>query len=146
MAAKTTGTGEFANSLLKLIFNGTAFANMADNAATSPFVNLYASLHTASPTATGNQSSQEASFPGYMRTAVARNSGGWIVTANSVSPASAITFATATGGSDVITHFGIGTSSTGNGHLLWFGPVTPQVVITTSAQVQLSASSIVTEV
>jgi len=31
----------FENSLLKLIFNATAIANLADNAATSPLTNLY---------------------------------------------------------------------------------------------------------
>jgi hypothetical protein len=33
MAAKTTGNGQYANNLLKLIFNATAYANIADNAA-----------------------------------------------------------------------------------------------------------------
>jgi hypothetical protein len=37
------------NNLLKLIFNATAWANMADNAASSPYTNLYISLHTGSP-------------------------------------------------------------------------------------------------
>ena len=37
------------NNLLKLIFNATAWANMADNAATSPYTNLYVGLYTADP-------------------------------------------------------------------------------------------------
>jgi hypothetical protein len=39
----------FENDLLKLIFNATAIANLADNAASSPLTNLYVSLHTADP-------------------------------------------------------------------------------------------------
>lgn len=42
MAGKTD---VFENDLLKLIFNGTAIANLADNAA--PLNNLYLTLHTA---------------------------------------------------------------------------------------------------
>ena len=37
----------FDNDLLKLIFNATAIANIADNAGSSPLTNLYLSLHTA---------------------------------------------------------------------------------------------------
>ncbi len=39
----------FENDLLKLIFNATAIANIADNAGSSPLTNLYVSLHTADP-------------------------------------------------------------------------------------------------
>ena len=65
----------FENDILKLIFNGTAITNVADNAATSPLANLYVSLHTADPTDAGNQTSNEISYTGYARVAVARNSG-----------------------------------------------------------------------
>ena len=41
------------NNLLKLLFNATAWAGIADNAASSPYTNLYLSLHTADP-GTGN--------------------------------------------------------------------------------------------
>lgn len=37
----------FDNDFLKLIFNATAIANIADNAATAPLTNIYLSLHTA---------------------------------------------------------------------------------------------------
>lgn len=48
------GKGDtFENDVLKLIFNGTAIANLADNAASSPLTNLEVSLHTADPTDSG---------------------------------------------------------------------------------------------
>ena len=62
----------FENDLLKLIFNGTAIANIADNAATSPLTNLFVALHTADPGETGNQSTNEVSYTGYARATVAR--------------------------------------------------------------------------
>lgn len=145
MPAKVTSSGEFANNLLKLIFNGTAYANMADNAASSPFTNLYVSLHTASPGATGNQTTNEAAYTSYARVAVARNSGGWTVTTNSVAPAATISFPAATGGTETETYFGIGTSSSGTGHLLYFGAISPTIAVANGVTPQLTTSSALTE-
>ena len=43
---KSTAT---CNSILALIFNATAWADIAENDTSSPLANLYLSLHTASP-------------------------------------------------------------------------------------------------
>src|SRR5574340_1328219 len=82
MAKGTT----FDNDLLKLIFQATGIANMADNASVSPLTNLYVSLHTADPGAAGNQTTNEVAYTSYARVAIARTSAGWTVTSNSVSP------------------------------------------------------------
>jgi hypothetical protein len=37
------------NNWLKLLFNATAIANIADNAATSPITTIAVALHTADP-------------------------------------------------------------------------------------------------
>lgn len=78
----------FENDLLKLIFNATPIAGLADNAASSPVTNLYMALHTADPGEAGNQTTSEISYTGYTRLAVLRTGAGWTVTANSVSPVS----------------------------------------------------------
>lgn len=77
----------FENDLLKLIFNGTAIANIADNAATAPLTDLWLSLHTADPGEAGSQTTSETAYTGYARVAVARTSGGWSVSGASVSAA-----------------------------------------------------------
>lgn len=133
------------NSLLKLIFNATAIANLADNAASSPLTNLYLSLHTADPTAAGNQTSNEAAYTGYARVAITRNSGGWTVTSNSVSPAATVSFPPCTGGSATITHAGVGTASSGVGSLLYSGTVTPNISVTSGVTPQLTTASTLTE-
>jgi hypothetical protein len=135
----------FENDLLKLIFNGTAVANVADNAATSPLTNLYVALHTADPTDTGTQASNEAGYTGYARVAVARSSAGWTVTNSSVSPAATITFPAATGGSATITNFSIGVASTGTSKILYSGTVSPSIAVTSGVTPQLTTSSTVTE-
>ena len=100
----------FENDLLLLIFNGTAIANIADNAASSPLTNLYVSLHTGDPGEAGNQTTNECAYTSYARVAVARSGSGWTVSGNAVSNAAAITFPAATGGTETATHFAVGRS------------------------------------
>ena len=135
----------FENDILKLIFNATAIANIADNAATSPLTNLYISLHTADPTDTGNQTSSEATYTSYARVAVARTTGGWTVTGNVARPVAAITFPAATGGSSTISHFAIGTASTGTGKVLYAGAVSPTITVTAGITPQLTTNTSITE-
>jgi len=135
----------FENSLLKLIFNATAIANLADNAATSPLTNLYVSLHTADPGEAGDQSTSEATYTGYARVAVLRTSGGWTVTNNSVSPVANIDFGNCTAGTNTITYFGVGTASTGAGVLYYSGTVTPSISVSSGVTPRLTTASTITE-
>lgn len=135
----------FSSSLLGLIFNASTIANLAINATSSPATNLYVSLHTADPTASGNQSSSEATYTSYARVAVARSNVGWTITSNSVSPAATISFPACTGGSNTITNFGIGLGSSGSGTLLYSGTVTPNISVSSGVTPQLTTATTVTE-
>lgn len=136
----------FENDLLSLIFNGTPIANLADNAATSPLTNVFIALHTSDPGEAGNQSTSEVSYTGYARVAVARTSGGWTITTNSVSPVSAIEFAEMTGGTGgTVTHASIGTASSGAGKILYSGALTPTVAVATGVIPRIKNTSTITE-
>jgi len=135
----------FENDFLKLIFNATAIANIADNTATSPLANLYVSLHTADPGEAGNQSTNEIAYTSYARVAVARTSGGWTVTGNSVSPVADINFPAGTGGAGTATHFGVGTAASGIDKLLYSGTITPNIITGAGITPQLTQSSSITE-
>lgn len=87
------GGDTWENDLAKLIFQGTAVANIADNAAASPLTNLYLALHTADPTGSGSQTTSEANYNGYARQAVSRNSGGFSISGGIVSLVSNCSFA-----------------------------------------------------
>lgn len=141
---KVISNGEYANNLLKLIFNATAYTGIADNAA-SPITSLYCSLHIGSPTSSGNQTTNEAAYPGYARVAVSRSTSGWTVTNNIVTPVSNIDFPTATGGEEVITYFGIGTAATGTGHLLYFCSISP-LKVSINITPQFTTSSAISEI
>lgn len=136
----------FENSLLKLYFNGTAIANVADNAASSPLTVLWLSLHTADPGDTGTQATSEATYTSYVRLSTNRTTGagGWTVTTNSASPASNCDFAACTGSTNTITHFGIGRSSTGAGTLDISGTVTPNISVSSGVTPRLTTATAVT--
>lgn len=135
----------FENDFLKLVFTATAIANIADNAATSPLTNLYVSLHTADPGETGDQTTNETTYTSYTRVAVARTTGGWTVTANSVSPAATISFPQCTGGTATITHAAVGTASSGTGKILYKGALTPSISVSAGVTPQITTASTIAE-
>lgn len=135
----------FENDWLKLIFNATAIADLAENDSSSPATNLYVSLHTADPGEAGDQTTSEATYTSYARVAVARTTGGWTVTANSVSPFADITFPACTGGTNTITHLAVGVASSGAGKLLYSGTVSPNISVTTGVTPIITTATTITE-
>lgn len=114
----------FENDLLKLIFNGTAIANLADNAASSPLTSLYGSLHATDPGEAGDQTTGEVSYTGYARQAIARTTGGFTVSANVVSLAAAVNFPVGSAGAQTTAfYFAFGTAVSGAGKILYSGPI-----------------------
>jgi len=132
------------NSIALLLFNGTAIANLADNAASSPATNLYVSFHTSDPGEAGSQTTNETSYTSYARVAVARSGSGWTVTGNSVSPAANVDAPQCTGGTATLTHFGIGLSSSGPGTLLFKGTLSPNISVSSGVTPRLSTSTTIT--
>lgn len=135
----------FENDILALIFNATAIANIADNAAASPLANLYVSLHTGDPGEGGNQTTSECAYTSYARVAVARSGSGWTVSGNSVSPAANIDFPAATGGTETATYAAIGTASSSTGKILYSGAISPSISISTGVTPRLTTASTITE-
>lgn len=135
----------FENDLMKLIFNATAIANIADNAASSPITNIEVSLHTADPGEAGDQTTSEITYTSYARVAVARSTAGWTVTNNSASPAANIDFPTGSGGSGTATHAAVGTAHTSTGKILYSGTVTPNIVTGSGVTPRLTTASTITE-
>jgi hypothetical protein len=135
----------FENDLLKLIFNATAIANIADNAASSPATSFYLALHTADPTDAGNQSSNECAYTSYAREAVARTSGGFTVSGSSCTLTANVDFTEATGGTETATHFSVGTAVSGTGKILYAGTITPNISISTGVTPRLTTGTTITE-
>ena len=132
------------NSILLLIFNATLWANYAQNAASSPEPAIGNALHTADPGETGNASTNEVAYTSYARVDVNRNSGGWTVTNNSVSPVANIDFPNGTGGSGTVTHWSTCKTGGGTAAILWSGSVSPSIVCGNGVQPRLSVASAIT--
>lgn len=135
----------FENDYVKLVFNGDAIANIADNAASSPLTNLYLSLHTSDPGEAGDQTTNECAYTSYARVAVARSSSGFTVSGASVTLAANTDFPKCTGGSETVTHFAIGTASSGAGKILYSGTVTPNIAVSTGVTPRLTTGTTITE-
>jgi len=118
-----TASNAFENAILDLVFSNQAFAKIGDSSGLQPSGadgSLYISLHTGDPGEAGDQTTNEASYTGYGRKAVGRTAG-WDISGPVASNENAITFDECTGGSDTITHFGVGTDGAGAGVLLFSG-------------------------
>lgn len=127
-----SATNAFETALLSLIFENTDAANVGDATGLRGSVtagNFWISLHTADPGETGNQTTSEATYTGYARVSVARSTTGWTVTGNLATNDSPITFGACTAGTNTITHFGIGSASSGVGNLFIKGPLTASLAV-----------------
>lgn len=127
-----TATNAFESACLTLYFNNTDHANVGDaagiqNSATAG--SFYISLHTGDPGETGDQTTSEATYTSYARVAVARSGAGWTVSGANVSNAAAVTFPACSGGTNTITHFGIGSDSSGAGNLFFSGALSGSLAV-----------------
>lgn len=142
-----TGKSNYwSDGLLNLLFNATALANIADNAASSPLTALWFSLHTADPGAGGDQTTNEIAYTSYARVSVARTVAGFpLTTSQVISPAAVISWPLGTGGGGVAAFFGIGIASVGAGQLLYTGTVTPNITCGVGVQPQLTTATTISE-
>jgi hypothetical protein len=127
-----TKSNSWENGLLLLLLNNTAFAGVGDVSGLQPSGtagSLYVSLHTGDPGEAGAQNTSEAAYTSYARVAVVRSGSGWTVSGNAASNAAAITFPQCTGGSATVTHFGVGTASSGAGVLLYKGALSASLAV-----------------
>lgn len=136
------------NDYLKLIFNNTTMSLVGDATGivgSTSAGSLYFSLHTSDPGEAGDQTTNEIAYTSYARVAVARSAGGFTVSTNTVALVANVSFPAGTGGSGTATHWGLGTSSSGAGKLLYKGAISPNIVCGNGVTPQLTAGTVVTE-
>ena len=130
-------------NLLALIFNNTNWAAIGDATGlrgSTAAGNFFISLHTADPGETGTQSTSETAYTGYARISVVRSAGGWTVSGATATNAAAITFGTCTAlPGAAISHFGIGTDTSGVGNLIFKGTSTYTVLVSNAPNFAIGA-------
>jgi hypothetical protein len=140
----------FSNQMLKLNLQGVGIPSIADNTATTPATVLCVALHTADPGAGGNQTSNEAAYPGYARLSVPRSPAGWTVTGATANPTNSLTFSAASGGTETENWFSIGiptggTTCNGALEIMYRGQITPPLTITGGVSPQLTTGTAINE-
>lgn len=140
-------TNTWEADLIALLFNNTNTGDIGDATGlrgSSTAGSLYVSLHTADPGEAGDQTTNETSYGSYARQGVLRaaGAGGWTVSTNQAQNTSVINFPACTSGSATLTHFGIGTASSGTGALLYKGALSPNIAVSSGVTPQIPASGI----
>lgn len=131
--------------LFKLLFQNIDWANVGDAAGLQNSAadgSFYIGLHTADPGEAGDQTTSEATYTGYARVAVARTTGGWSVSGNTVSNVATVAFALCTAGSNTITHFVIGRASSGAGEIIVSGALTASLAVSNGITPSFAAGSL----
>jgi hypothetical protein len=135
----------FENDLLLLIFNNTDITLIGDAAGlqnSAAAGSLYVSLHTSDPGEAGDQTTNETAYTNYVRVAVARSGAGWTVTGNAVANAALVQFAQCGVTGATLTHFGVGTDSSGAGKLLYSGALSASLAVSSGIQPQFAAGDL----
>lgn len=131
----TTSSNDFLNYWLRNV------APSWDGATT-----LYLSLHTGAVGLAGNQTTNEATYTGYARVALARNSSGAFVAASSGSSVNAalILFGLCTGGTlpETLTHVAIGENASGAGTVIATGALNQALVVNLSSRPEFDPSTL----
>lgn len=131
------------NSILALIFNATAWADIAENDSSTPATNLYLSLHTADPGVGGLQTTNETSYTNYVRIAVVRTTSGWAVPSGGATANAALAqFAQCGASGATLTHVAIGTGASGAGLVLYAGALTSSLAVANGIQPQFAAGAL----
>ncbi len=131
--------------LLKLLFNNIAATLIGDGGGLQPSGSpgsFFVSLHTANPGEAGDQETNEATYASYVRVAVVRSAAGWTVTGSSVKNTALVQWPKATGGSQTLTHFGVGTGASGAGKLLYKGLLGTAIAVSIGIQPESLAGSL----
>jgi hypothetical protein len=141
-------SNQFETDFLNLVFKNQAATGIGDASgllASATSGSLYVSLHTSDPGEAGDQSTNEATFGGYARVAVPRGAG-WTVSSPSATNSADINFPACTSGNNTITHFGIGTSSSGAGKLLFSGAFGASISVSSGITLSILAGNLSTTV
>jgi hypothetical protein len=136
------------NGMLLLLFNNTDCSLIGDATGlrgSTTAGSLYFSLHTADPGEAGDQTTNECAYTSYARVAAARSGAAFTVTANAVATVADTVFPTCTGGTSAATHWGLGTSVSGAGKLLYKGALGATINIANTLTPRITAGTCVTE-
>ena len=139
-----TATNQFEDDLLDLLFTNATAPNIGDGTgiAGGTVGSIQVSLHTATLSDTDTlATASEAAYTSYARETVARSVAEWTVASGTVDNDNAITFTTATGGSETETDFGLCLQTSGD-FLQIFGALTASLAVSNGITPEFAAGDL----
>jgi hypothetical protein len=137
---KSTAT---CNSVVNLMYRATAWANVADNAASSPLTNTHVGLHTGNLTAgTNSQAENETAYTDYARQAVARSTGWSAASGGATENAATISFPQCGASGATLTHVSTGVASSGATAVWHYGALNSPLAVSSGITPQFAAGAL----
>lgn len=137
---KSTAT---CNSIVNLMYRATPWANVADNAASSPLANTYVGMHTADLTAaTNSQAEDETAYTNYVRQAVARSTGWDAASGGATANAATISFPQCGASGATLTHVSTGVASSGATAVWHYGALNSSLAVSTGITPQFATGAL----
>lgn len=131
------------NSLLALLYNATAIADVAENDSSSPMTSIHMSLHTATLNAAATQTTSETSYTNYARQAVARTTSGWSApSGGATSNAAAIEFPQCGVTGATITSAATGKDLSGGGIIWHSGDLNASIAVSNQIQPRFAIGAV----
>ena len=131
------------NSIINLMYSATAWANVADNAASSPLTNTYVALHTADLTAaTNSQAEDETAYTNYARVAVARSTGWDAASSGATANDATISFAQCGASGATLTHVSTGVGASGATAVWHYGALNSSLAVSSGITPQFAAGAL----
>lgn len=132
------------NSILALIYNATPWANVADNAASSPLTNIAMALATASYSGASTLASNETAYTNYARIeTVARTTGGWTApSGGATSNVAAIEFAQCGASGATITSAATGKTGGGAAIPFHYGDLNSPIAVSNQIQPRFAIGAV----
>lgn len=131
------------NAFLALLYNATAWADVAENDSSSPLTDIYIALHTASLNDASTQSTSETAYTNYARVAVARTTAGFSApSGKQTSNVDPIEFAQCGVTGATITSASSGKLSSGAGQIFHYGDLNSSIVVSNQIQPRFAAGAL----
>jgi hypothetical protein len=132
----------FENAVRNLVFRAQTWANVANDATSTPITNTFSALHTADPGDAGTQATSETTYTGYGRVGVTRGTSGWTApSGGQIFLAADAVFGAGMAGSGTITHFSQGKTNTGATDIFASGTYTPNLAVGNGITPRLTTST-----
>ena len=131
------------NSIVNLMYRATAWANGADNAASSPLTNVYVGMHTGNLTAsTNSQAENETAYTDYARQAGARSTGWTAARGGATENAATISFPQCGASGATLTHVSTGVAVSGATGVWHYGALNSPLAVSSGITPQFAAGAL----